>query len=154
MARILSDRSFPLSIKLPLLALLFSVLLGCTGSESGSQRVAQWVEEERQKIPDTHGSLSRTALELYENQVIETFSTANPTLDPEDSEAVFAAVSTAVCQLEKVNTLWETGHEHYSTVNFSGGRPSMTIQTKAFDCCVLEKQQFMSKQEAQNACPY
>ena len=124
-------------------------LAACEGAQSDRGAIAAWVDARQADLPLTLDRFEMTELRHYEDQVIVTLSagTAQSIDSLSDAEA-FDRVSAAVCALPDIDAVWNAEHELYTSVE------SRTIQTKRFDCCVVASMATMSREEAQNSCPY
>ncbi|MEO0345136.1 MAG: hypothetical protein AAF229_02665 [Pseudomonadota bacterium] len=135
-------------------ALLLTVLLtiaACSGDSS--KPVDAWVTARQSELPMTAGAFEWRELTVYENQVIATYVAADQDGSLSD-EQVFEQVAAAVCGVTDMDAVWQSRYEHYVSVTSSSGETLQTIRTKSFDCCVLEASARMSREEAQNSCPY
>ena len=132
-----------------------SILSACGDATGTRQSVAEWLDTTQPVLPVEFEQVSLTGLRHYENQVIAT-------VEPADADAfqaladtaAFESVSRAVCELPGVGVVWQADHELYTSVESGSGNTLLTVQTKPFDCCVIEAMKSMSRQEAQNHCPY
>ncbi len=124
-------------------------LAGCGGAQSDRETVAAWIDARQADLPLTLDRVSLTELRHYENQVIATLTPGEAeSIDALPDTQAFDLVSSAVCGLQDVDVVWNAEHVLYTSIE------SRTIQTKRFDCCVIASMATMSREEAQNSCPY
>ncbi len=131
------------------------ILTACGESAATRQSVAQWLDATQIDLPKEFEQLSLTRLRHYDNQVIATVLAADADAFRAlaDTDA-FDSVARAVCELPRIEVVWDAGHELYSSVESDSGSVLLTVQTKRFDCCVVDAMQSMSRAAAQNHCPY
>ncbi len=133
-------------------------LVACSGGESDrTASIDAWVAARQAELPKIAGSFEWNDLTVYENQVIVTYVPSDASLHASQAltaDTVFGAVTEAVCQVSGIEKVWEARHEHYASVRTPAGDVLHTVRTKSFDCCVLEASKSMSRQEAQDHCPY
>ncbi|MEL6950640.1 MAG: hypothetical protein AAGM16_11065 [Pseudomonadota bacterium] len=133
--------------------LLPALLAIAACSSDSSAPLEAWVTARQSELPTTAGAFEWRELTVYENQVIATYVAADQDGSLSDAQA-FEQVTAAVCGVTDIDAVWQSRYEHYVSVTSSSGETLKTIRTKSFDCCVLEASARMSREEAQNSCPY
>ena len=130
------------------------VLTGLCGCE-GDADVNAWLKVRNAELPVVVDKLRVAALRRHESQVIasaeaiDTAAYARLT----DTQAV-ELTTKAICALPELDVVWRADFELYTTIETATGDTVYTIRTKPFDCCVAHAMATMTRQEAQNTCPY
>ena len=141
-----------------LLPFIMLTLVACSGGESNQAgSIDDWVAARQAELPQAAGPFEWNDLTVYENQIIVTYVSRESGLHSSQAlteDAAFGAVTEAVCQVSGIEAVWQARYEHYASVRAASGDVLYTVRTKSFDCCVLEASKTMSRQEAQNHCPY
>ncbi|MEM9403816.1 MAG: hypothetical protein AAGA44_15195 [Pseudomonadota bacterium] len=130
--------------------------LGACGGESGGRdAVSGWLSDAQATLPKAVDGFELTQLRHYENQVIATLTPEGTSFGDRAESDAFNDVTSAICSLPGLDIVWDNAHELYSSVESnSSGETLLTVQTKRFDCCVVDAMATMSRQDAQNSCPY
>ncbi|MEM0953255.1 MAG: hypothetical protein AAGI24_03860 [Pseudomonadota bacterium] len=139
------------------LALILATLMACDDSGTdASQALTDWVATKKAELPRNLNDFVWSDVRRYENQIIATYQTGSESGAAQMAQdaAAFAAVTEAVCSVTDMDVVWQASAEHYVSLQNASGEVLHTIQTKAFDCCVLSKRSTMSLQQAQYECPY
>ena len=127
------------------------MLLSCS-QQTSTLSVDEWLSARQSEIPKPIGVFQWNGVSRYENQIITELWSSDSRVQNENK--VFDLVTSAVCRIEDIDTLWQNEMEFYSSVKDEDDKLLHTVQTKSFDCCVLEKSSTMSVQNAQNSCDY